>query len=727
MKLQGVAIIFIMIAFPMILVLSYYLGMQIDTIKMQTDYDNKLIDATYDSLAAFEINTANEDLSSASDSLRSIINASAATFTNTLGTSLGLSNASKERIREYIPSILFTLYDGYYIYAPTEVPEILEKTMPQAPGSDVMISEGAAIVGEQATGGGYYNNNGGIEPSLPSDVNDYGSLLYEKENGTYSTQIDDDTVMKQDYVLKSYMPYSATYVDGANRATINYTLDNFMSISAQIGNVYYTKSGYYIDENLVTTWSGEPWENMGQDQIKEYCESGKHSISIDIDSINISYNPIPKTDESGTPITDPITGLPIYYTMEELEKKLDVEYNNYQDLVSANPRVDADINASLGRIRVLEESLANLKSITYYLTNTAFSKWVNTLTFIKGSTLINDDGSTYNTGDLTDNSTNIYYDFSGDGQIFIGGNPEEPESVFNNHKYNIIKNAIQYNLNLAMSVYNEKYVSSQDFRMPMLTDNEWEQITQKVSIVSFMQGLPCGTKIYTGYSVVSSTNNELTVIPEEIYYVNADQFNDENSVQYYHRIDCPNAGLGANVISFKSKEVKYDKIYDKHTNLYKYDHKNLACYTCIVQNNYENDSSDIDGDGSNYMSFQDFIENTTDANKRAYYIAVGKERQNLYKTTGYSRNEGIELETPGSTNINISGNRIKAEVTIEVTHPDGIVQDFIVGGSSVGRISTSTKSKQTLEVTSGGPITIPTRASDGASVFQVLSIKYIYK
>ena len=60
MKLQGVAIIFIMIAFPMILVLSYYLGLQIDTIKLQTDYDNKLIDATYDSLVAFEINTAKD-------------------------------------------------------------------------------------------------------------------------------------------------------------------------------------------------------------------------------------------------------------------------------------------------------------------------------------------------------------------------------------------------------------------------------------------------------------------------------------------------------------------------------------------------------------------------------------------------------------------------------------------------------------------------------------------
>ena len=151
MKLQGVAIIFIMIAFPMILVLSYYLGLQIDTIKLQTDYDNKLIDATYDSLVAFEINTANEDLSAAADSLRSIINASSTTFTNTLGTSLGLSNASKERIREYIPAMLFTLYDGYYIYAPTEVPEILEKTDEQAlpDGKTMVTSEGAIIVGDE--------------------------------------------------------------------------------------------------------------------------------------------------------------------------------------------------------------------------------------------------------------------------------------------------------------------------------------------------------------------------------------------------------------------------------------------------------------------------------------------------------------------------------------------------------------------------------------------------
>ena len=712
MKLQGVAIIFIMIAFPMILVLSYYLGMQIDTIKLQTDYDNKLIDATYDSLLAFEINTANEDLSAAADSLRSIVNASATTFTNTLGTSLGLSNASKERIREYIPAMLFTLYDGYYIYAPTEVPIIREDF-----ATDDEIRDIYGI-----------DNPDGIVISEGARYAEDGSVEFEVDGGgttTDSTQASTE----QDYVLKSYMPYSATYTDGTNRATINYTLDNFMSVSAQIGNVYYTKSGYYIDNGLVSYCSIFDWTNMGQDQIKEYCESGKDTIQITVDGVDIIYDRIQKFDESHNPILD-IYGQPTYYTMEELDKNLDLEYNNYQDLISANPRVETEINDSLDKIRDLEESLANLKSITYYLTNTAFSKWVNdNLGFVSGATLTNDDDDenpltpagrrryTYYVDEKTDNGTNIYYDFSSDGQIFGGGNPEELNSEFNNHKYNIIKNAIQYNLNLAMSAYNQKYVSSHDFRMPMLTDNEWEQITQKVSIVSFMQGLPCGTKTYTGYSVVSSTNNELTVIPEEIYYVNADQFNDENSVQYYHRIDCPNIGLVTNFISFKSKEVKYDKIYDKYNNRYNYDHKNLACYTCIVQNNYTA-----------------FDWETAPNRSKAYYIAIGKERQNLYKTTGYSKNEGIEVisvnQEPGFTitpaEVEWLGDRIKAEITLMVRNPAGIVENLTVGSSSE-RISTSTISKQTVIINRNGDSGVKDIIISGTANIEIKSIKYIYK
>ena len=44
----------------MILVLSYYLSLQIDTVTLYNKYNNELIDATNDAMAAFELNTAND-------------------------------------------------------------------------------------------------------------------------------------------------------------------------------------------------------------------------------------------------------------------------------------------------------------------------------------------------------------------------------------------------------------------------------------------------------------------------------------------------------------------------------------------------------------------------------------------------------------------------------------------------------------------------------------------
>ena len=128
MKLQSFGIIFTLVVLPLILVLTYYIQLQVDTIDLQSKYDTKLLDSTYDAMSSFEINTANEDLSSVSDSLRTIIEASANVFMNTLATNLGMSNASKSYVEPNIPALLYTLYDGYYIYAPTKVPTVLTKS-----------------------------------------------------------------------------------------------------------------------------------------------------------------------------------------------------------------------------------------------------------------------------------------------------------------------------------------------------------------------------------------------------------------------------------------------------------------------------------------------------------------------------------------------------------------------------------------------------------------------
>ena len=111
MKIQSLAVIFAIIVLPIIIILSYYIHGEIDTIALQIAYDTKLIDSTHDAMASFEINTANENLSSVADSLRSIIEASTNVFFNTLATNFGISNAGNSAVDSYIPAILYTLYE----------------------------------------------------------------------------------------------------------------------------------------------------------------------------------------------------------------------------------------------------------------------------------------------------------------------------------------------------------------------------------------------------------------------------------------------------------------------------------------------------------------------------------------------------------------------------------------------------------------------------------------
>ena len=229
----------------------------------------------------------------------------------------------------------------------------------------------------------------------------------------------------------------------------------------------------------------------------------------------------------------------------------------------------------------------------------------------------------------------IIYNFAGKDDFIFNENedPESDSSVFVNHKFNVIRNSIQYNLNLAMSTYNEGTVKSYDFNMPIISNDEWLKIINNVSIVSFFQGIKCGLKTYNNYAIVSSTNNELTVIPDEIYYTDSDKFVDFNTksdysgdTPVYHRIDCPRLKEEGEIklTSFVSKEVKYDSVYDKTTDKHDYDHKSLACYTCIIDGNYKPEI--VDG-----------------VRKKAKYVAIGKERYDVYKMNAIKYSEGYEI------------------------------------------------------------------------------------
>ena len=119
MKLQNLSIIFAIIVIPVSLVLSSYIGMQIDTIQLQNAYDEVLFTSVHDAIKAYQINTANNPYAIINSSQKRDIEAAINTFMNSFATGLGVSGYGEDYIRPYIPAIMFTLYDGYYIYSPT--------------------------------------------------------------------------------------------------------------------------------------------------------------------------------------------------------------------------------------------------------------------------------------------------------------------------------------------------------------------------------------------------------------------------------------------------------------------------------------------------------------------------------------------------------------------------------------------------------------------------------
>ena len=669
MKIQSLAVIFAIIILPMIIILSYYIHREVDTIALQTAYDTKLIDATHDAMASFELNTANEDLSSVSDALRSIIEASNNTFFNTLATNLGMSNANKSYVQSYVPAILYTLYDGYYIYSPTRVPEVKIK-----------------------------KDDTGVETGEIEYTNE-GKMQYKKTDGTYTTNLDDTNVYyKQDYVLKSYMPYSARYKDETQNydLTINYTLDNYMSVMGYIGEVYYSKTGYLISDGVVVNAKAigiedEQLLRYNEMDAENICLSGQYELQLTINpklengtlagEINYEYVPIKYSDIDSD--DDSATDEYLSYSaqkekLNKLHEKIEEYYNSYRNTpVSDTAKREELINkikSDNEKCQKIEYNLENLSAIAYYVKAQIFSNWVYgnlgnsgikiTEANLKDEFIRDDLNNNFKT-ELFSDIPAFYHEFDTSSTELIfdeNQDPENKESNFSLHKYNIIKNSIQYNLNLALSAY-DRMEGEMDIKMPVLDDNDWDKILNNIAIVSFMQGFNCGLKLYNNYAIVSSTNNELTVIPNEVYYVKKDEYNtgdlyDVNlpegstlNTPTYHRIDCEKLDNTEDLISFRSKEVKYDKIYNKNSGRYEYDHKNFACYNCIVNSNYEKDVINEDGSIGKGYSNNIAISALSTEKRKAYYRAIGKAKENIYKTNALTDSNGYETLFSGSTPV----------------------------------------------------------------------------
>ena len=182
-------------------------------------------------------------------------------------------------------------------------------------------------------------------------------------------------------------------------------------------------------------------------------------------------------------------------------------------------------------------------------------------------------------------------------------------SIFNQHKRDIMKLSIQENLNSAINSYSTHSQASNttaNFTMPKLTDKDWEKILTNVNMVTFMQGVKIGTEMYNDYAIITSTNNKQYISPEALYFTDGSG--------NYHRINCPELADN-NIIGYKSVDFQRRKSEDE-THYY-YLHREYGCYKCIV------DTLDTELN----------IENLSQNKKQAYYNALAREKNNLYKTT----------------------------------------------------------------------------------------------
>ncbi len=657
MKLQNMTVIFIIIMIPIILVVSYYIGLQINTITMQKNYTVKLQTAAKDSIQALEINTVewNSASSNLADSKRRDVLASINTFTTSLANNMGIGGAGKGRIQTYIPAIVYTMYDGYYIYS-------------------------ASLMKDQDT------DKDGL-----TQFNDNGTI---KSNGN-----------SYQYILKPYSPYSARYVNEKVDVTVNYTLDNYIRVYGTVNGEYQTKEGY-----LVVCDSGEGVKGVTSGRISgieyrgavikpETLKENVYNVYIDKEEIKEypyiydQYDNKLYWDKNADPNEDGVTE-GNYFSVDK--------YNNKVYLQNALPEGDAGFsitnrfrkisipmydnredewtvqkvfqilnpgggykfyyeNQSGAFVEFTAENVLDsvnkdedYSAINYCVESYVFTQWVTkNLGNIKVGDMQISTGNSINSLENITSAEQQYYgqynNVGSDQYIFRISDSNNPdpenddayaESVLAQHKKDIIINTIEKNLSQATAQAQAMNLNY-EYKLPQLSYDEWEQALSNISIIAFMQGMPIGLKYYNNYAIATSTLNKEFVDPDELYFAGKDD-------QYYHQRQCEQA-TGSDYVGYRSIDY-VAKSYEKSDNgttstKYYYPHANntnseLECYYCLVnRSTYKNN-----GRWNGNLLYKNWSD--------SYYNALARERY-------------MQLDEPGTYKPNVTVKKTAKPTSVE--------------------------------------------------------------
>lgn len=593
MKLQNMSVIFIVIIIPIILVVSYYIGLEIKTITAQNNYNTRLQTAVKDSIQALEINTVewNSETSKLADSRRRDVQAAINTFTTSLANSMGMSGASKERMQAYLPAIAYTMYDGYYIYS-------------------------ASLVNKQ---------------QIDSD----GKPSFDDTTGQPVTE-----TATYEYVLKPYTPYSARYVNGNIDITVNYTLDNYIKIYGTIDNwsSSISKEGYLVNPSEITgitngniTGIKYKGSDIGPENLTEYVYVGGSVLSypyIYDQNNNKLYwdgNKFFEVSKNHTKVFLPeqkAVGTSEFKQFNRFRKISVPQVNATGDVTSItlwqvlNPTTIGGTSTP-GKIYTYDSStnsfievtgysinlIEDYSAINYCIESYIFTQWVNnnlnSITAGNMQVLDTSDTTVKNLSSIS--SYDKYNHVETDDTIFSisGSNNPDPEnkeayseSIFAKHKKDVIINTVEANLAQATEQAQQNNVDY-EYRLPIISYNEWEQALENISIIAYMQGIPLGLKYYNSYAIATSTKNKEYVDPDEIYF-------SATGDDYYHIKACDQTNPTKNYIGYRSIDY-VQKIYKDSAGDRKAYYKHaadgtseLSCYYCLVNRANYNKVNDAD-------------------------------------------------------------------------------------------------------------------------------------
>lgn len=534
MRLQNLAVIFIIIILPISMVLTSYIQSRVETLNLQISYDQKLYDSTYDAVIAFQKNTVNSSTSDLTTSKLRDIEASINSFFISAGENFGMSGYGKQDLEGFVPAIVYTLYDGYYIYSP------YTNTLDQQAKDDI----------KSATG--------------------------DENSGTYK----DGEILTG---LKPYIYYSCRYKNPYCDVVINYALDSYVTITGMVDNQVVNLSGYLLSS---ATNGGRSYRGVTINE--EQLIQEKVLVLDSNDAIVGGTNNIFETKK--------INGVKYY------------RYNN---------QVFTNLNSIMTEQPGKDIGSTNDNAIQYYKQAEELKNEINntSLKSLKINDAIGEDGEKLSESADED----IKAMFSRDEYLFEELNNalnttqiEDDDSVFNEQRINVIKYSVERNLSIAISNYNNvSGVTSTEFQLPKLKDYEWERIANNISVISFLQGMSIGGKIYNGYVIVNNNKNEEFVSKDSIYILTSDNeyHNVRDSDLTGEKLNDAKGYLNVD-FEIKSGQAGYYCPRDGAT----------GCYSSIIT------SSDINIDKSIEEILKD---NTTLAS--IYYTALGRERYSMYR------------------------------------------------------------------------------------------------